>query len=71
MSAEQFAQCGERLRDNAVVSPAAAAFPLDETCVAEHLEVVTDGRLAQTERLREVTHARFATRLRLNEAEEA
>lgn len=68
-SAEDLAEGCERLGYDAVVGPAAAAFSLDEACVAKDLEVVTDRWLAEPERLGQMADACLAVRLRLDQAQ--
>src|SRR5919106_1035990 len=68
---QQGAKGRERLLANAKVGPAAALLSLDQARLEKHLEVVADGRLAQTERLGEVADAGFVVGLRLDQAEQS
>ena len=67
---EKRAQASERLGDDAKVRPPTPLLTLEETRLCEDLQVVTHGRLAQPQRLCEVAHARFSSRLRLDQAEQ-
>jgi len=68
---QQVSQCAELFGRDAEVGPAAALFTLDESGVEQHLQVVADRRLGEPERLCEVTDARLALRLCLDETEES
>ena len=70
VSAEKVAQPGELLGYDPEVGPPATLLALQEPSADEHLEVVADGRLAQSERLLEMADARFAIRLGLNQAQQ-
>jgi len=61
---------GELLVEHAEVRPTASLLALHEAGIQQHLEVVRDGRLRQTEWLGEVAHARLAPRLGTDQAED-
>jgi len=58
------------MRGEPVVRPVAPLLMLDESCVAEHLEVMADGGLAQSERPGQVALTGLAAGLRLDQAQE-
>jgi hypothetical protein len=67
---EQRAQGRERFLAHPEVGPAAALLTLHEPCLQEHLEVMADRRLAEPERLGQVTDAGLVARLGLDQAQE-
>ena len=66
---KQRPELGKRLLAHAEVGPAPALLALYEPCLCEHLEVVTDGWLAQPERLGQVADAGLVSGLGLDQAQ--
>jgi arsenate reductase (thioredoxin) len=69
--AENAADGCQRLGPDAEVGPVAALLAFDEAGLEEDLEVMANGRLGEPKWSGEVADARFAVRLRLDEAEQA
>jgi hypothetical protein len=61
--AQEFAQCRERLWNDAVVSPTPSLLPRKESSLDENLQVMTYGGLAEAEWRGQMAHAslRFPT----------
>ena len=57
---QELSHRGQLIGENAEVGPASALLTLDEACLEQHLQVVTDCRLCQPEWLDEMADARFA-----------
>src|SRR5262249_1641331 len=68
---ERLAQGFDPLRDEAIEHPRAAPFAGEESCLGQHLQMMADGRLRETERLDEVADARLGARLTRDEAQQA
>ncbi len=68
MAARCLEQAGQRTEHRAVVDPVAPPLSVDQTRFEQHAHVVTDRRLRQKERIRQVADARLMAWLSLDPA---